>query len=171
MTIHYKIGYSTINYQIGYDTTGRRIVINKNGDYVTHIPCNMSEKEVLDRLEAGEIIRFDARNQGMQNIPVAQVGDSIPVGVAPEEKWPLFYIWEMNWYSNWDYHDMRTFEEFEEDFNASCLSPEEEFQIIQGWEAYLKKNPHTRITFEKYREVWVGVMRQAIPSTIQSQKR
>lgn len=140
------------NFTIGYDITGRKIIVNSEGKYVTHIPCDMSVEEILARLQNGERVKFDARNQGMQNIPAAQIDESTPVKVAPMERWPLFYAWDMNWLSNWDYHDTRTFEEFEQAYLSTGLTPEQEFKIIEKWKRYLRINPHSRITFEQFRE-------------------
>lgn len=155
------------NYRLGYDTMGRKIVINSEGKYVTHIPCDLSAKEVIAALQNGEKISFDARNQGMQNNPACQVDESVPVEVAPIEKWPLFYAWEMCWFNNWDDHDMRTFEEFEREFSSSGLTSEQEFQVIREWQDYLKNNPHTKKSFEQFREESI---KQISPATSGAKK-
>ena len=79
-----------MQYELGWDTSGRRCVINEQGKWITNIPNNMSENEVLERLSRGESVFFDGRNQGMQNIPAAMVDVSTRPAVAPREDWPIY---------------------------------------------------------------------------------
>ena len=103
-------------YELGYDIDGRSIVINENGEYVTHIPCNLSKKEVLDRCKEGTMKVFDARNQGLQNFPSAQTDISTPVRVAPREDWAIHDAWNKLWLADYDYDDPRDFDEFYEEY-------------------------------------------------------
>lgn len=97
-----------IFYEFGYDTLGRQIVVDGNGNYVTHIPCNMTPNEVMARVYAGTMIPFDGANQGMQNIPGAH---SYGTEVALREDWPMHEAWQRRWFELPD--DEMTFEEFE----------------------------------------------------------
>ena len=47
-----------MQYEVGWDTSGRRCVIDEDGKWITNIPNNMSENEVLLRLGRGEIVFF-----------------------------------------------------------------------------------------------------------------
>lgn len=98
-----------MGYEFGYDTEGRAIVVDSNGNYVTHIPCHLSKQEVMQRLLTGTMIPFDGTNQGMQNISGV---NGYPTIVAPREDWPMHEAWERRWYDNID--DTMTFEEFKE---------------------------------------------------------
>ena len=106
-------------YEIGYDTVGREVVLNDSGDYVTHIPNNLSIDEVLRRLYSGIAVNFDPRNQGMQNIPACQVDESVPVDIAPRDEWPVFKAWREHWLTCIDclhQHCQITFDEFREQY-------------------------------------------------------
>lgn len=79
-----------MQYEVGWDTSGRRCVIDEDGKWITNILNNMSENEVLLRLGRGEIVFFDGRNQGMQNIPAALVNENIRPQVAPRKDWAIY---------------------------------------------------------------------------------
>jgi hypothetical protein len=109
-------------YEMGYDILGRRAVVDGNGEYVTHIPGNVSEDEVLKKLRCGEPFRFDARNQGMQNIPGAQVDTSVKAGIAPRDEWPMHDAWRQKWIRCED--TGITFEEFREEYFKKSAVPD-----------------------------------------------
>ena len=96
-----------MQYEVGWDTSGRRCVIDEAGKWVTNIPNNMSENEVLLRLGRGEIVFFDGRNQGMQNILVALVNENIRSQVAPREDWAIYDEIFNLWYADIDDIDLR----------------------------------------------------------------
>ena len=96
-----------MQYEVGWDTSGRRYVIDEAGKWVTNIPNNMSENEVLLRLGRGEIVFFDGRNQGMQNILVALVNENIRSQVAPREDWAIYDEIFNLWYADIDDVDLR----------------------------------------------------------------
>ena len=96
-----------MQYEVGWDTSGRRCVIDEAGKWVTNIPNNMSENEVLLRLGRGEIVFFDGRNQGMQNILVALVNENIRSQVAPREDWAIYDEIFNLWYADIDDVDLR----------------------------------------------------------------
>ena len=96
-----------MQYEVGWDTSGRRCVIDEAGKWVTNIPNNMSENEVLLRLGRGEIVFFDGRNQGMQNILVALVNENIRSQVAPREDWAIYDEIFNLWYADIDDIDFR----------------------------------------------------------------
>jgi len=112
-------------YEFGYDKSGRSIIINDKGEYVTHIPCNLSKNEVLKRCENGTMKVFDARNQGLQNIPGAKVDTSKPVSIAPREDWPIYDAWNELWLADYDQDDPRTFEEFYKEYKE-CVGENKE---------------------------------------------
>lgn len=104
-----------MQYELGWDTSGRRCVINEQGKWITNIPNNMSENEVLERLSRGERVFFDGRNQGMQNIPAAMVDVSTRPVVAPREDWPIYDEIFNLWFADINDDDFRhTNEIFEE---------------------------------------------------------
>lgn len=96
-----------MQYEVGWDTSGRRCVIDEDGKWITNIPNNMSENEVLLRLGRGEIVFFDGRNQGMQNIPAALVNENIRPQVAPREDWAIYDEIFNLWYADIDDIDFR----------------------------------------------------------------
>ena len=96
-----------MQYEVGWDTSGRRCVIDEYGKWITNIPNNMSENEVLLRLGRGEIVFFDGRNQGMQNILVALVNENIRFQVAPREDWAIYDEIFNLWYADIDDVDLR----------------------------------------------------------------
>lgn len=96
-----------MQYEVGWDVSGRRCVIDEDGKWVTNIPNNMSENEVLLRLGRGEKVFFDGRNQGMQNIPPAMVDVSTRPQVAPREDWPIYDEIFNLWYADIDDMDLR----------------------------------------------------------------
>lgn len=96
-----------MQYEVGWDTSGRRCVIDEAGKWVTNISNNMSENEVLLRLGRGEIVFFDGRNQGMQNILVALVNENIRSQVAPREDWAIYDEIFNLWYADIDDVDLR----------------------------------------------------------------
>lgn len=96
-----------MQYELGWDTSGRRCVINEQGKWITNIPNNMSENEVLERLSRGESVFFDGRNQGMQNIPAAMVDVSTRPAVAPREDWPIYDEIFNLWFADINDDDLR----------------------------------------------------------------
>lgn len=146
-------------YQLGYDVEGRTIVIDEYDRYVTHIPCNLSAKEVLDRLNKGISVSFDGMNQGMQNCPEVQYDYSDADIVAPREQWPLFRAWEIHGTEDVFFEDMRTFEEYREEFYQSGLTPEEEMQIINAWLS-IKRTKGEKIrnvlNYDNFRQICIG---------------
>ena len=104
--------FTSNDFEIGYDKNGRQCVIDSDGMFVTHIPNNLSSTEVLERLSDGEDIYFDARNQGMQNCPLAQVDIDEPVELAPNHEWPVYSAWNNR--GNYAQDDNTTFESFKE---------------------------------------------------------
>lgn len=142
-------------YSIGYDNDGRGIVVDEMDNYITHIPCNLSIKEVLERLNAGIPISFDGTNQGMQNIPNSHCDFS---GVAPREMWPLFLAWDIRSCEDVFYEDMRPFEEYQEEFLASGLSPEVEMQIIVEYQAYRTANKTSKVKFDEFRRNYLSTL-------------
>ena len=96
-----------MQYELGWDTSGRRCVINEQGKWITNIPNNMSENEVLERLSRGESVFFDGRNQGMQNIPAAMVDVSTRPAVAPREDWPIYDEIFNLWFADVNDDDLR----------------------------------------------------------------
>ena len=96
-----------MQYEVGWDTSGRRCVIDEDGKWITNIPNNMSENEVLERLSRGESVFFDGRNQGMQNIPAAMVDVSTRPAVAPREDWPIYDEIFNLWFADINDDDLR----------------------------------------------------------------
>lgn len=147
--------YTIGKYSIGYSNDGVIIVIDEMDNYVTHIPCNLSINEVLERLNTGIAVSFDGVNQGMQNIPNSHYDFS---GVAPREMWPLFLAWDIRSYEDVFYEDMRPFEEYREEFLASGLSPEVEMQIIREYQAYRNANRTSNVRFDEFRRSYISAL-------------
>ena len=124
-------------YEFGYDTSGRSIIIDDKGEYVTHIPANLSKNEVLDKCKKGTMKVFDARNQGLRNMPGAQVDISKPVPVAPREDWPIYDAWNELWLADYDKDDPRTFEEFYKEYKE-CVGENKENATVVTYK-YVKK--------------------------------
>ena len=121
------------NYEIGYDITGRRILLDEEGNYISYIPEHLSEEEALKRIQTGEFLLIQSKIKPKKVI------------IAPREDWPIFYAWNIN-------NNNQSFIEFKENFQSANLTTEQEWEIINTWRNYMLTHKDSKVSLEEFRD-------------------